>query len=653
MSSTVPPPPPTPPAPPPPATGGNGAATATTAAPPPVALLRAAAGTQIPAEVLPPRADQPANTVRVRASVGEVLLRTPAPLPEGARITLELTATTDRAAQFRILNVNGQTLADFLAARGTGQAAAPQPGQAGSFAGLPGQTSSLSAGQLQLPTGPVQALGSAGLYAQVTGPGGAGAQGAGGQTGPFATGTQMTVRIAGLTLPGGNPQSASFAVQAQSGAGTGGLPGADGNSPGGQSIGNQTIGGQPSGARGGGLTLLHRLLGTAQPGAQSTGGFAPGQVPGQAAGQAQPGQVPAGQTAPGQAASGQPVPGQTAPGQAGGVTPGQAGTTQAGPGQTSPGQPVPGAATGATQTGNSPATTPALATLTGTVTGTGPGSTPLIQTPGGLLALGHPANLPVGTEVRLEITELADARSGSQRISPFLPSPTNAPGGAWPALSEGLAMLRGGDPGAAQALANALPDGGARSLAAMVSFLQAMRTGEPRQWPGTTTLDALSRLGPRGSHLARQIGGEVTEMSSRARDSSPAEGRQFWLPFIGAQEIDRIGLFVRRDGGDDEEDQARKQGTGYRFVLNFDFSRLGPMAVDGLYVPDRKALDVIIKSTAPLADTMHRDLQGIFATSLSALGLAGSLNFQVSATLALPDGGNTGPERGSGSGWYA
>jgi len=140
---------------------------------------------------------------------------------------------------------------------------------------------------------------------------------------------------------------------------------------------------------------------------------------------------------------------------------------------------------------------------------------------------------------------------------------------AWPALTEALQLLQRTDPQAAQFLSNTLPDGGPRTIVAAMSFIQAMRTGDLRQWPGDNNLRALERAGPRGAHLARAPSGEVAQLSAQARETA-GEWRTTPVPWNANGQVEKINLVTRREDGRDEDSEkvSRGGGKGLRFLLD-------------------------------------------------------------------------------------
>lgn len=169
----------------------------------------------------------------------------------------------------------------------------------------------------------------------------------------------------------------------------------------------------------------------------------------------------------------------------------------------------------------------------------------------------------------------------------------------------------------------------------MISFAQAMRSGDARQWPGDSALRALERAGPRGAHLASQLSEEVGALSARTRETS-TEWRALPLPWNAEGQIDRIALVTRREGEADDDAKKKAGGGGTRFLINLDLSKLGSMQLDGMFRKEGKGFDLMIRTKSELSDQIRNDLTGIFISSNGAMGLKGGLTFQVVKKFADP-----------------
>lgn len=259
------------------------------------------------------------------------------------------------------------------------------------------------------------------------------------------------------------------------------------------------------------------------------------------------------------------------------------------------------------------------------------------------------ANLPVGTKIVFDVIAATPPRVGTALPLPIPAAALPLVGPAathtgWPTLVESVAVLQRSDPVAAQQLAQAIPDGGPRTAAAVISFVQAMRSGDARQWPGDTSLRALERAGPRGAQLAATLSGEVAELASRTRESS-AEWRAMPLPWSAQGQIDRVALITRREGDGESEGRGGQKGGGTRFLIDLNLSRLGAMQFDGMFRTEARSFDLVLRTKEALPEDMRRDLLGIFGEANGAMGLKGGLTFQVTKRFADPLAAGNSPDK--------
>jgi hypothetical protein len=135
-------------------------------------------------------------------------------------------------------------------------------------------------------------------------------------------------------------------------------------------------------------------------------------------------------------------------------------------------------------------------------------------------------------------------------------------------------------------------------------------------------------------------------MAARAADTG-GEWRTLPVPWTADGKIDRIALITRRESeGDDADDtKGKKRGGGTRFLINLDLSRLGEMQLDGMFRTQDRSFDMMVRTKDPLPPTVIRDLPGIFAASNAAMGLKGTLSFQVVKKFPDPAQGRPSPDR--------
>lgn len=594
------PPPTTPPLPP-----------AVTATPAPVVLILAPppavaalpAGAPLEGVVLPPPPQPPADTGDARAAVtirtpqGDVTIRLPAPLPAGSPVELQVVRAAADQATVRVITVNDQPAAQVLAqvrqtaANTAAQLPLPQnplTAQTQPVAVLPPANAWTPQGPVALPalgaisafvTQGTQAIPAAAVPQPNTAPT---ATPASPPPLVLATGGELAVRVTAVQLL--SPATPTVTVQQP-------LTPTPVQAP--------PVSGQPAPA----LVPTPVLS-------------APAPLPSQQPGVATPQAVSANT----------PVAVTTAP---------QPTLIVAGPQGLPPPTPAP-------PTVLQPA--PPQAVITGIVTRATPASPPVITTDFGQIQLNVRANLPVGTRITLEVTAQLPPQPGAAppplplAMLPLSGPPAGGTTVGWPNLSEALQQLQRADPAAAAEFSAAIPDGGPRTTVAIIAFVQAMRTGDSRAWPGDTNLRALERLGPRGAHLAAQIGDEVSALSARATEGAGAEWRALPVPWAADGRIDRITLVSRREGDADEAGGKKGRGGGIRFLINLDLSRLGALQFDGMFRKEPRGLDLMIRTKQPLPDDLRMELTGIFGNSTAAMGIKGGLSFQVVKKFADPLG---------------
>jgi hypothetical protein len=193
-------------------------------------------------------------------------------------------------------------------------------------------------------------------------------------------------------------------------------------------------------------------------------------------------------------------------------------------------------------------------------------------------------------------------------------------------LRDAVSLLRGGDPAAAQRLTQGLlPQPNAQFGLAAAFLANAVRQGRFESWGGSETLRALDKAG--GAGLKARLDGDMTQAQARVTDSSGQDWRVMTLPFLNQEKIEEIRLYMR-----DRQDAEDGKGDGdaprpKRFIIEADFSRLGPIQLDGL--SREKHVDVAVRSHRPLDEAAQREIEALFADTVTAMGLTGRVDFRV------------------------
>ena len=261
----------------------------------------------------------------------------------------------------------------------------------------------------------------------------------------------------------------------------------------------------------------------------------------------------------------------------------------------------------------------------------------VIHTPAGNILLQQKSSLPVGAQLALALDTIEPPAAPPVVAGP---PPVQTPQQAllslsqgWPTLADIVAILQGGAPATArggsvdaavarQILAH-LPQMGSKLGAGMMNAIAALRSGEIGRLMGP--LFAARGLGSEREETVRRLRGEFAQLSSLAQEKPEIEWRALFLPYLDDQNrVQRINLYYRRprsgEAGDDE-----KNGT--RFVVEADFTRLGPFQLDGLMRQQR--FDLMVRSRIRLDERMRRDIEAIYEDARGLTGFAGSIAFQT------------------------
>lgn len=265
-----------------------------------------------------------------------------------------------------------------------------------------------------------------------------------------------------------------------------------------------------------------------------------------------------------------------------------------------------------------PPAPPGTVSFTGTVTGTDPAGNATVRTNTAELALNAPRPLPAGSNLLLQSTG---------RLLPLLADIAQphslATAVRWETLRDAIQSVGGG--AGPSAIAQAVPQPGAQFTGALMFFVTALRGGDLRGWlgqDGTRSLEIQGLLG--------RVADEFGVMQRLAIEPGGQEWRLFLIPILSDGQLHQMRLFVRdKNRGEENEDTADET----RFVIEVEFSRLGPFQFDGL--ARRKSLDLIIRTERLMAPKLRQSITEIFDDTVTALGLHGGLRFRTETPFAL------------------
>lgn len=274
-------------------------------------------------------------------------------------------------------------------------------------------------------------------------------------------------------------------------------------------------------------------------------------------------------------------------------------------------------------------------TLSGLITPQTVNGQPVLQTEQGNILLQASGKIPVGTTLVFELVQnAAPATATPQQLADMLK--TNS---ALPKLEQALMMMQNIDQEVFQSLLNTMPKMNGQLPVTALFFMQALRTGEIRNWLGDRTLQALRRSGGEGAALVEELTKEFGKVSAKSKSAAPGEWRQITLPYLAEQGLSTLRFAVRDHyqpveeevGGKNQQDKNAESRVT-RFLFDIEFSELGPMQVDGLMRPgadQNKQLDIVLRTRELMPSEMRRALRELFSESLGAYGMHGGLSFQA------------------------
>lgn len=209
---------------------------------------------------------------------------------------------------------------------------------------------------------------------------------------------------------------------------------------------------------------------------------------------------------------------------------------------------------------------------------------------------------------------------------------------AWPALHESMAVLAAHDPAAMSQLATRSADGGGKLANSLLFFLAAAGRGNPEAWLGKEASEALERHNRSLFDMLKQ---DIAQLMTRATDGV-GEWRQILLPLdTRAGDMPLIAMLFgqgahvdpdREHGGrGDESDRERDDLR--RFVLEVQFSILGPVQLDGVIRGQR--FDLTLRTALALPGTLRQDAIKLFDDAIAASAFTGQLSIQEKTAFPL------------------
>jgi hypothetical protein len=236
-----------------------------------------------------------------------------------------------------------------------------------------------------------------------------------------------------------------------------------------------------------------------------------------------------------------------------------------------------------------------------------------VKTPLGELTFPTERPLPVGANLLLQISGLVETPAfepASPQALAFAPQ--------WDTLQ---ALLSAFPPGAtaSASVENAIPKPNAQLTASAMFFMSALRMGDLRQWLGSDAMSVLEQSG-----LLGKMADEFSAMGTLASETMGNDWRLFLIPLISESLLQNLKLYIHDNAGESEGDD---ESNTQRFVIEVEFSRLGPFQFEGLSRP--KQFDLIVRTERNIGDDLQSGIADVFNNTITSLGLTGGIDFKI------------------------
>ena len=264
----------------------------------------------------------------------------------------------------------------------------------------------------------------------------------------------------------------------------------------------------------------------------------------------------------------------------------------------------------------------------------------VVQTPLGTVKLPLEHSLPTGTRLVFELISIQSPQSsqvsGSAVTSLLTTSDSTITELArtWPAFSQLVQAVAQHDPAAASLLIQkSIPQIGRNFTTGLLFFISALRGGDMRQWLSQKVVSALEQSG--NSELLLKVNNEFTTIRNSFLSAADNNWQPLFVPIAHGNELTQARMYYKRDNSK-EKDGKPSPSAGTRFIMEIDFSELGPMQMDGFVKKKDNAtlFDLIIRTIKAFSPSMQQDITQIFNKAAEMTGFKG--NMQIITSKEFP-----------------
>lgn len=242
-----------------------------------------------------------------------------------------------------------------------------------------------------------------------------------------------------------------------------------------------------------------------------------------------------------------------------------------------------------------------------------PDAKPVLLTESGVIVPTEIVALPPLTPVAVKITDV---------VLPPVEQPAEKT--VWTVLSEAVETLSKTDAAAFENFKAVLPSISPKLPALMLSYVKAATKNVPLEtWLGEQNVEALRKTDG-GEALLKRLEREFTPKKAADKQETPWKG--FDIPFLTGTAVEPVSLYLQRPPEDlDRRAAAQKSGSGVRFVVDLNLSRLGRIQLEGLANRQNRTFSLVIRTQNVLPDGAEARIKSLFTQTLSALSYAGGV----------------------------
>ena len=263
--------------------------------------------------------------------------------------------------------------------------------------------------------------------------------------------------------------------------------------------------------------------------------------------------------------------------------------------------------------------------MAGRIIGYTPSGNAVLHSPLGAIVLQGAMALPLGTELAVAVEPVlpmpaAALSSGSLSLPQLLLSVARG----WPSLADAIGLLRqNANDADALATLSRLPQAGPKLAAGLVAAMQAIRANDAEALLGA--LVAARSGSAAREDTVRKVRQEFSQVATLSQERPGIDWRCCFIPVLDDGTIRQINLFYRRDRRKERKD-SKDEKAGTRFIVEVDMSKMGPFQFDGLV--REKQFDLMVRSHIALPQKFRKDIAELFHEALALGDYRGGLVFQ-------------------------